>query len=583
MSEQINKYLTTPNVYGLDMASTTGTAPRFTGAPGEDYTQWYKLFMLAVEAKELKPPAIRFQLYCLIDGEAKNFFEYINGENLELKEIFDRLRGRFEIVRNRVDLLNDIENMRKASNETWPGFIERYVILARKCEITEENQVAWITRRLPEKLQLMLATLRLSSVDINMEGIRNVLSVCQTRGLALEHIGTLATDVNAVKSYKRKKKWCEMHKWCNHVTEKCHGLMNKSNSRYNFQLASNTVISCVSTKLVTTVTLPCGEEIKALIDTGSDVSCIRESLELPEIVHSFSGETVIGKWTNPTTLTIFNQTMSKKLLVFKKMSYDMILGMDLLKPLIKIVGTETIFNQDQITAKENSSNIAQLSITEELSRKLTNEFTAEFKSLLAKEINQENICTMRKHCIDTGDNKPICREGNRVPIHYEKQVEEEIESLLARGIIRPSQSPWRSGIVVAPKPNGKIRMCIDYRPINLITTKSAYPMPRIDEILDALSKAKVFSVIDATSGYHQIAMEEKDIQKTAFAWKGQLFEYKRMPFGLCNAPSTFQGTMDAILQKDKWKIAIPYLDDVIVFSESIQEHQEHLKKGFEQN
>ena len=170
------------------------------------------------------------------------------------------------------------------------------------------------------------------------------------------------------------------------------------------------------------------------------------------------------------------------------------------------------------------------------------------------------------------------RDGNRVPIQYEQKVEEELRSLEARGIIRPSTSPWRFGIVVAPKNDGKIRICVDYRPLNLITTRNAYPMPRIDEILDSLSKAKVFSVIDATAGYHQIAMEERDIEKTAFAWKGQLFEYTRMPFGLCNAPATFQATMDSILRDDKWQCAIPYLDDVIIYSRSIDEHQQHLKR-----
>lgn len=200
-----------------------------------------------------------------------------------------------------------------------------------------------------------------------------------------------------------------------------------------------------------------------------------------------------------------------------------------------------------------------------------------YKDLFNDLIKEENLCTVRKHAIDTGNHNPTCKDGNRIPLHYELQVEQEIINLKSRGIIRDSRSPWRSGLVVALKTDGKIRLCVDYRPINLITKKNAYPMPRIDEILDALSKAKVFSVIVATSGYHQIAMEEEDIQKTAFAWKGQLYEYIRMPFGLCNAPATFKATLDTILQKEKWKCAIPYLDDVIVFSNSIESHQEDLK------
>lgn len=93
-------------------------------------------------------------------------------------------------------------------------------------------------------------------------------------------------------------------------------------------------------------------------------------------------------------------------------------------------------------------------------------------------------------------------------------------------------------------------MCINFRALNNITEKSAYPLPRIDEIFDTLSKPKIFSIIDATSGYHQIAIKEEDIEKTAFAWKGQLYEYTRMPFGLCNALETFQNVMKTVLGKD---------------------------------
>ena len=230
------------------------------------------------------------------------------------------------------------------------------------------------------------------------------------------------------------------------------------------------------------------------------------------------------------------------------MSHEMILGIDVLKPLIEELGAERIFNPD---IRHRKQSVHEISIGEALSKKLTAELKGKFKTLFTEEIKQENLCSMRKHTIGTGNNKPIYRDGSRVPIQYQQMFEEEIQSLKSRGIIRPSYSLWRFGIVVAPKQNGKIRICIEYRPLNLIATKSTYPMPRIDEILDSLAKAKVFSVADATSGYHQIAMEEDYIKKITFAWKGQLYKYTRMPFGLCNAPATFQATMDAILQEYK--------------------------------
>lgn len=146
-----------------------------------------------------------------------------------------------------------------------------------------------------------------------------------------------------------------------------------------------------------------------------------------------------------------------------------------------------------------------------------------------------------------------------------------------KGIIRESKSPYCSRIVPVIKPDGSIRPCIDYRTLNTMTIKDRYPIPRIDEILDALSSAKIFSTLDATSGYYQIAMEEDDIHKTAFCYKNGFYEFTRMPFGLCNAPATFQRAMDSILKKERFKFAIPYLDDIIIYSDTEEDHRKHLE------
>lgn len=380
-----------------------------------------------------------------------------------------------------------------------------------------------------------------------------------------------------------------MHKWCHHDTEKCKGINKNHSSYFTYSSVSKEPIQVKWTKPFTVITLESGKTIKALLDTGADVSCIKQTLvnhlstskkHLGDIdVQTFNGNIVKGRWEGPAKLLIFGQTITSNLLTFETLSHEMIIGMDILGPLIENIGANMILGHTP-NQKESLNNInnQEVIIPQELSQSLTEGLKTEFVGLFNNEIKEENLCTIRKHSIDTGDHKPVCRDGNRVPIHYENQVEDEIRQLKSNGIIRDSTSPWRSGIVVALKPNGKIRVCIDYRPINLIKKRNAYPMPRIDEILDSLANGKIFSVIDATSGYHQIAMQEEDIQKTAFAWKGQLYEYTRMPFGLCNAPATFQATMDAILLGEKWKCAIPYLDEIIVFSNSIERHQEDLKR-----
>ena len=126
------------------------------------------------------------------------------------------------------------------------------------------------------------------------------------------------------------------------------------------------------------------------------------------------------------------------------------------------------------------------------------------------------------------------------------------------------------------KKDGSLRLCIDYRDLNAVTVKDAYPMPRMDDVLDSLSGSKIFSKLDALSGYHQVGVAEADIPKTAFACRIGAFEFVRMPFGLVNAPATFQRIMDDVLREFNWKFVAVYLDDIIVHSRSLEEHRMHL-------
>ncbi len=199
-------------------------------------------------------------------------------------------------------------------------------------------------------------------------------------------------------------------------------------------------------------------------------------------------------------------------------------------------------------------------------------------SIFITEIDKMALCVEGNHRIETGDHKPIYQRSARIPVHFESAIDEEIKKNLNLGIISKSQSDWCSRIVPVTKPDGSLRMCVNYRALNQITTKDRYPLPRIDEILDSLSGALYFTSLDATSGYYQISMCEADKKKTAFAWKGGLYEFNRMPFGLCNAPATFQRTMDKILAEERGKFVIPYLDDIIIYSKSSDEHIEHVKK-----
>ncbi len=186
-----------------------------------------------------------------------------------------------------------------------------------------------------------------------------------------------------------------------------------------------------------------------------------------------------------------------------------------------------------------------------------------------------------KHTIDTGEEKPIKQKARRLSVK-EKEIEKEhIEEMLKKGIIRKSKSPWSSPVVFVPKKGGEIRFCIDFRRLNKVTRKDNHPLPRIDEMLDKFEGSQWFSSIDLASAYWQVEMDERDIEKTAFITSEGLYECLVMPFGLCNAPATFQRLMHEVLGNLIYTKAPVYLDDIIIHSKTFEQHLEDIQKVFD--
>lgn len=148
-------------------------------------------------------------------------------------------------------------------------------------------------------------------------------------------------------------------------------------------------------------------------------------------------------------------------------------------------------------------------------------------------------------------------------------------------MISPSKSPWASPVVLVQKKDGSTRFCVYYWKINEVTRKDAYPIPRIDETLDILAGATLFSTLDLRSGYWQVEMDPKDQEKTAFCTSEGLFEFNMMSFGLCNAPATFQQLMDSVLAGLHWRNCLVYIDDIVVIGKSFDEHLYNLQQVLE--
>ena len=177
-----------------------------------------------------------------------------------------------------------------------------------------------------------------------------------------------------------------------------------------------------------------------------------------------------------------------------------------------------------------------------------------------------------KHPINTGNAEPVKQAPYRIPQKMREITNKKIEELLNADLIEYSSSPWASPTLLVPKRDGSWRFCIDFRKLNKATHKDAYPMPRVDDSIDALGDSYYFSSLDLISGFWQIQLDAEAKEKTAFVIQNGMYQFKYMPFGLCNGPSTFQRLMDMVLRKLSWSCCIAYFDDIIVYSKTFEQH-----------
>ena len=214
----------------------------------------------------------------------------------------------------------------------------------------------------------------------------------------------------------------------------------------------------------------------------------------------------------------------------------------------------------------------------EVEREALAKLLAQHGDTFSKDEWDLGLTHLGQHSINTGDAQPIKQRPRPVPLAYANEEKQAIEDLLKKGVIRKSTSPWASPIVLVRKKNGSIRPCVDYRRLNALVKPDGFPMPRVQECLDAVAGAKYFSSLDLTSGYFQIPLKEEDIPKSAFACKFGHYEMTRMAFGLNNSASTFQRVIELVLQGLQWETCLVYIDDIIVYAPDLKQHMERLEE-----
>ena len=216
-----------------------------------------------------------------------------------------------------------------------------------------------------------------------------------------------------------------------------------------------------------------------------------------------------------------------------------------------------------------------------LQQQQLNELFKEYLDVFSQGDEDLGNTPLLEHGIET-HGPPLRQPYRRQNPAVRREEMTQVQQMLSSNVIRPSNSPWASPVVMVRKKDGSLRFCVDFRQLNAATVKDAHPLPRIDDLLDALHGAKWFSTLDLKSGYWQVPIAEQDKEKTAFRTSsGQLFEFNQVPFGLCNAPATFSRLMDRVLAGLHWETCLFYLDDIIVFSSTWEEHLARLREVFE--
>ena len=209
------------------------------------------------------------------------------------------------------------------------------------------------------------------------------------------------------------------------------------------------------------------------------------------------------------------------------------------------------------------------------------ELVREYRDVFALTNSELGITDIVHHRIETGDSKPIKLPPHRISPAKIPVIQKELQEMLNQGVVQPSNSPYSAPIVLVKKKDGSTRFCVDYRKLNDVTIKDAFRIPKIDQTFDALRGAKFFSSLDLASGYWQVPVAPEHRNKTAFVTPdGGLYEFVRMPFGLSNAPGTFQRLMNELFREHLYKFVLIFLDDVLTYSLTEEEHLEQLKIVF---
>lgn len=343
-------------------------------------------------------------------------------------------------------------------------------------------------------------------------------------------------------------------------------LENSSRDEGIFFVSEDTVVPAFSAACVPVI---CCSNDLAMFDATLEpihATCVKKNILVPHCVVSVV-EGRAGVWTINSSMEPAVLPRGMKLAVFKPESSTTLVA------LVDATGEN---------GRLGSQGSADSQLLQMISKSLSQSERDTLLGVLSKHLKVFDFsksgkmplipASRTRHRINTASAHPVRQKPYRVSPSERNIINEQVQEMLGKGVIQESASPWAAPVILVKKKDGTWRFCVDYRRLNSVTKKDVYPLPRIDDAIDCLHSASYFSSVDLRAGYWQIPMHPDDKEKTAFVTPDGLYEFNVMPFGLCNAPATFERFMDTILRGLKWQICMCYLDDVVIFGRTFQEH-----------
>ena len=302
---------------------------------------------------------------------------------------------------------------------------------------------------------------------------------------------------------------------------------------------------------------------------------VTENISAPNILFNLSEETI--------PIAIDNKT-DNEITIYK----DTTLGFSEIVPQAVINSITNIPSSSKLVPmKPNKYDLVNVkkSADKTVPRRYQTQFASlidEYSDVFSKSEWDLGRCDITEHKIEIEPgSRPVKIPSRRMPLHYKEDLQKKIDVFLEKDLITPCHSPYSAPAMLVPKKNGKLRLVIDYRQLNKQTIKSCWPIPSIEEIFDTLEGSAYFTSIDMSAGFHQVPLEKKSQDYTAFSTPFGSYKWLVMPMGLTGSPPTFQCLVEKVLVGLNWKICVPYIDDIIVFSKTAEEHLERLRLVFE--